>query len=1536
MADNKKTIFQSLESVLDPFGGTGAPDKNQQRIIIKGKTPEDVKRRALEIEQQQELNSKFTKLNDHGFQKAMQYEAARLPAYLDYEGMEYYPLIASALDLFMEEATTIDKDGKMLKIYSDKERIKQHLEEFFYDIINVNVNLPFWTRNLPIDGDSMIPLLDGTEMSIKDISEKLKNNSQEDIWTYSVQTETNNIVGGKIVWCDKTRENTQLVRVTLDDGTYIDTTPDHEFMTRSGEFLKAKDLKANQSLMPFYTRNSEKPKDSIHGYEKVYNPSSNHYKYTHSIIAHEFRRDITEEKKTGLTYDTHHVDFNKLNNHPNNLQRLSRDEHFSLHRKIALDNLHTPEMIEKRLKGIDKYLRSDDRKKYLSEKMLGIYPEYFKEYNNSELHESHNKVRSEKMKQYWSDKNYKHSTKEKMILFLSDKCVSIINKIICDSNRYISKNELAKTLKNDNEFFYELDKYNQQNKRDKKKSINGKTLNELFIRKFNLTYQEYVITVNPKISEDSTYKKACNISKSKIINHKVVSVEYLNNKRDVYCMEVVGIDGEHDRHNFAVCTKNIDGSYSRNGVFVSNCKYGDNFVYLKGKKKEGITHAKQMVNYEMERIERVKDNKSHLYFKQRETGQEFKLLEMAHFRLLGDDKYLPYGSSILNKIRRAFRQLIMAEDSMLTYRITRAGEKRVFNIDVGNMDEDDIQEYMGKVISGFKKKQQVYPDAGQIDYRYNILGVDEDYFMPKRNGSNMSSIETLPGACLSLDTKIELLDGRSLSLADIIDEYDSGNTLWTYSIDLESGSIVPSPITWAGITRKNTEVLKLTLDNGETITCTPDHKFPVKYGDYVEAKDLKMGQSLWAFNQRKEKIKKHSKQDYNQIYDHNLNEWVFTHRMVDEFNNGLNNKKNTALHHVNFNRYDNTLDNLKRMDSIEHFKLHAKFSRIGSDAYSDKYHNDEEFRERINDNLSESRKIYHNKLKNDIDFSSSVKQKQSISRINYLNNLNQEEFLQAIAHLSTEGSRVESIETFRNNPNYNEIIKNRTAKQINTKSTTDWKIKASRIAKNSWKNNEYVKSVIEPQTLKYSEKLIDLLLNYSDEYNTLTEILENKINVNNSEFKKLFIDLNINNKQFLGKFNKITINNIKKLLKYYGYKNWSDFKLKKQYYNHKIINIEFLSEKVDTGTLTIDGDNSYHGIHNFPLSCGIFTKNSNLDQIADIQYLRDNLFTGLGVPKPFLGFQQAAGDGKNMAQMDIRFAKKVNRIQQAIVQELNKMAMIHLYLLGFKDDYQNFSLSLTNPSTQQEMLMGEMLQAKAQIYTEVTRNEGGIAAMSHTNAKRLLFNSSDEEIINDFKIQRMERALSQELQDTPLVIPKTGVFKDLDDKYGSDEIPQGAPEGGEGMGGDMEGVDEPNIPPAGDAGENAPQTPADLPPIESVQLKKPNMSDDQYGSLLEKMVKGDAKPSINKKKKDREVINENTEKVKGSNDRAIKMASEIESLLKKNDNSLNEDETLKEAINGERLQKLIDENMKNISKFHVSDSKPEKKDDQEDEEEDKK
>jgi hypothetical protein len=85
----------------------------------------------------------------------------------------------------------------------------------------------------------------------------------------------------------------------------------------------------------------------------------------------------------------------------------------------------------------------------------------------------------------------------------------------------------------------------------------------------------------------------------------------------------------------------------------------------------------------------------------------------------------------------------------------------------------------------------------------------------------------------------------------------------------------------------------------------------------------------------------------------------------------------------------------------------------------------------------------------------------------------------------------------------------------------------------------------------------------------------------------------------------------------------------------------------------------------------------NLSEIADIEYIQKKLVTALRVPKAYLGFEEVVGDGKNLSLQDIRFARTINKIQKAMIAEMNKIAIIHLFILGFEDDLQNFTLGLT-------------------------------------------------------------------------------------------------------------------------------------------------------------------------------------------------------------------------------------------------------------------
>jgi hypothetical protein len=205
----------------------------------------------------------------------------------------------------------------------------------------------------------------------------------------------------------------------------------------------------------------------------------------------------------------------------------------------------------------------------------------------------------------------------------------------------------------------------------------------------------------------------------------------------------------------------------------------------------------------------------------------------------------------------------------------------------------------------------------------------------------------------------------------------------------------------------------------------------------------------------------------------------------------------------------------------------------------------------------------------------------------------------------------------------------------------------------------------------------------------------------------------------------------------------------------------------------------------------------NLGEIADIEYIQKKLLAALRIPKAFLGFEEVVGDGKNLALMDIRFARTINKIQKSLIQELNKIALMHLYLLGLEDDLNSFSLSLTNPSQQSDLLKIETWKEKITLYKDATSDQSqvGILPVSHTWAKKNILGMSDSEVLLDLQQQRLERAVGFELQNSQLIIKRSGVFDDVDKKYGIPEEERAAAEaaaaGGEAAGGDMGGMPPP-------------------------------------------------------------------------------------------------------------------------------------------------
>jgi hypothetical protein len=175
----------------------------------------------------------------------------------------------------------------------------------------------------------------------------------------------------------------------------------------------------------------------------------------------------------------------------------------------------------------------------------------------------------------------------------------------------------------------------------------------------------------------------------------------------------------------------------------------------------------------------------------------------------------------------------------------------------------------------------------------------------------------------------------------------------------------------------------------------------------------------------------------------------------------------------------------------------------------------------------------------------------------------------------------------------------------------------------------------------------------------------------------------------------------------------------------------------------------------------------NLGEIADIEYIQKKLLTALRVPKAFLGFEEPVGDGKNLSLIDIRFARTINRIQKSMIAEMNKIAIVHLFLLGFEDELSNFTLGLTNPSSQADLLKIDIWKEKVALYKECVTVVEGIAPTSVTWAKKHVMGFSDEEIKLDLQQQRIEKAIGAELTNTATIITHTGLFDNIDKLYGN-------------------------------------------------------------------------------------------------------------------------------------------------------------------------
>lgn len=598
--------------------------------------------------------------------------------------------------------------------------------------------------------------------------------------------------------------------------------------------------------------------------------------------------------------------------------------------------------------------------------------------------------------------------------------------------------------------------------------------------------------------------------------------------------------------------------------------------------------------------------------------------QMAGVRLSTDAiVYVPSGfidgntTNVLSYLQKAIRpanQLRMLEDATVVYFIVRAPERRIFYIDVGNLPKLKAESYVKELIDKYRNK---------IVY----------------------------DACLDMNTMIPLLDGRTLSLYEMQKEFEDGKEMWVYSVDPVTGEFAPGLVTSAGITKFDQKVVRITLDNGKTITCTLDHKFPVWNKGKVEAKDLVVGDSMIPHYTREQTLLKHNNSKYQQLFKNDTETWEFTHRAVSKWKDSVgienefvyeqNSEIKKTVHNKNFNRFDNSPNNLARMNRIDHINYHSSNSEQRLIA------------------LEIGRASLAEKLK-DKEFNDSFRAAQR-------------------AGWTDEKKQVASDHMSRNKPY----------------------LKSLEVRDAMWKSEGFKENRTKQYETEYQDEVFKVVQECASHDMSIRKTAEH---LNTECDLDHWREINKNKVGSQKDWSKFSREYVSRIAIQSGCPKWQDYKDRVIYNNHKIVSIEFLEETMDVGTLGIDKNEIYHDYHTFALDAGIYTCNSTGEvkndkkyqamtedffiprrdggkgteittlpgaqgiqgQLDSLGYFKKKLYESLNVPLSRLEPQQGFSLGRTgeISRDELKFQKFIDRLRRKFSQLFMDILKTQLILKG--------------------------------------------------------------------------------------------------------------------------------------------------------------------------------------------------------------------------------------------------------------------------------
>jgi intein/homing endonuclease len=603
-------------------------------------------------------------------------------------------------------------------------------------------------------------------------------------------------------------------------------------------------------------------------------------------------------------------------------------------------------------------------------------------------------------------------------------------------------------------------------------------------------------------------------------------------------------------------------------------------------------------------------------------------------------------NSVLEPARWIWKRLMLLEDAAMIYRLQRAPERYAFYVDVGDLPPGEALAFVNKMRQQHRKKRFVNPSTGKLDLKFDPLPVAHD-------------------------TPIPLLDGRTITIAEMARERSEGRKHWVYSIDSETGAVSPGEVSWVGRTREQGRALRITFDDGGIATMAPDHPIMLRSGGYREACLLKVGDRVKPLYR---KVSSHEKGDgldgYELVFDPAISKYRYTHRVVAGAL-GLREEGQVA-HHKNFDKRNNDPSNLEGLWKDSHVALHAELGHLGGKRIAELRKTDVELDKRLRE--ASARNIRA--------FNATPERKVLTARTN-------SERDQAAINRKYNGSDL-----------HKEHDRSRSEKK-----------------RVFWQDDERAAAARKAMTHVYSEEfvsgVIDLLT--SGGASSAEEVVQQ---VNSGPLLRVVQDANPRKP-----IREVHRHFMLKVYRDHGCEDFADFK-KVVGGNHRVLAIEEV-DPCDHYCMTVEKHHNFalllRDSEGVPISrSGVFVKNSqdedfwvpvrkgvegtrievlggpSWQHMEDVEYFQNKLFSALKVPKAYLAQDENVARAV-LSSEDVRFARSVLRVQREVKNGLSKIARTHLAALNIDPYATEYALHMTVPSAIFELAQLEVRNSRADL-----------------------------------------------------------------------------------------------------------------------------------------------------------------------------------------------------------------------------------------------